>query len=71
MQIGLAEGAELTETQKEIIKFAQDDGGFTTPTKIAAFRQVSKQTAQEALQALVSKGAMRVYAGKYYVNGTQ
>lgn len=68
VQIGLADGVELTATQQEIIRFATDDGGCTTPTKLAQFRQIAKPTAWEALQALVSKGAMRCYSGKYYVN---
>lgn len=68
VQIGVSEG-DLTATQQEIIRFARDDGGFTTPTKLAQFRQISRPTAHEALQRLVSKGAMRVYSGKYYPNG--
>lgn len=65
-QIGVNEG-DLTATQQEIVKVARDMGHLT-PTKLAEFRQISKPTAHEALRALVSKGAMRVYSGKYYAN---
>lgn len=66
-QIGVSAGDQLTATQQEIIRFARDND-YTTPTKLAEFRQISKPTAHEALRALVSKGAMRVYSGKYYAN---
>ncbi len=69
VQIGISEG-DLTATQLEIVRFARDSGSIT-PTKLAEFRQISKSSSHEALQALVAKGAMRVYAGKYYPNGDE
>jgi DNA-binding IclR family transcriptional regulator len=34
--------------------------------RLAELRGIGKSTAYEALQALADKGALRVYAGKYY-----
>lgn len=64
-QVGISSGVKLTDTQAEIVRVARDMGHLT-PTKLADFRQVSKPTAHQALQELVAKGVMRVYAGKYY-----
>jgi hypothetical protein len=67
-QVGLSEGVSLTHTQQAIVQSARDEG-FLTPTTLAKLRVISKPAAHEALQAIVGKGAMRVYAGKYYPNG--
>lgn len=67
IQVGISAGDALTDTQQEVMRFARDCE-YLTPTKLADFRQITKSTAHQALQALVSKGAMRVYAGKYYPN---
>ncbi|MDP3949600.1 AAA family ATPase [Microbacterium sp.] len=64
-QIGVSDGVELTEVQREIIRAAKD-AGYITPTRLADLRGIGKSTAHESLHALVQKGAMRVYAGKYY-----
>jgi hypothetical protein len=67
VQLGISDG-DLTATQQEILRFARDNE-HVTPSTLAKFRQISRPTAHEALQALVSKGVMRVYGGKYYPNG--
>ena len=64
-QIGVAEGVTLTPAQKEILEIA-GSAGHLTPTRLAEIRGISKPSAHEALKSLVSKGALRVYAGKYY-----
>lgn len=69
IQAGVCE-TDLTATQHEIVRFARDNE-WITPTKLADFRKINKSTAHEALKALVTKGAMRVYAGKYYPNGAE
>lgn len=67
VQLGVA-SVDLTETQKEIVRFARESGGIT-PSDLGKFRGIARPTAHEALTALVTKGAMRVFGGKYYANG--
>ena len=40
-----------------------------TPTRLAERLDVKKPTAHEARTGLVQKGALRVFAGKYYPTG--
>lgn len=68
-QTGLADETTLTPNQQSIVKLAKEQE-FLTPSKLAELRVTSKQSAQEALRALVDKGALRLYSGKYYSNGT-
>lgn len=67
-QISVADDAHLTEAQKEILNYAKSAPGYLTPTMLANHKGIAKPSAHEALMTLVSKGAMRVYAGRYYPN---
>lgn len=69
-QLGTSDGLVLTENQREIIKYAQDQG-YITPASMALWKGISRPSAHEALSGLVDKGAMRKFGGKYYSNTDQ
>jgi hypothetical protein len=64
-QIGVSDGIQLTEAQREILAHARTMGHIT-PSRLSKLRRIGKSTAHEALHAMVAKGAMRSDAGKYY-----
>lgn|GEM_PF-5312393 len=62
--LGTLDGDDLTERQKAIIAMAKEDG-HVTPSMVAERFSITRQSAAEALQRLVSKDALYCISGQY------